>query len=133
MASSAAGILAATAAHSAHLGSQHAFVPHASTPPGELNDAVITYTRTPGSSSYITVCKNWGDTGCASNSPTGILYDGEDTWSKYGWSDTDSYRHPSSACTTQAHMGLFSYDIRDEGWVKLSGLNGGSWSVSVTC
>lgn len=48
---------------------------------------LVNYTSNQG----ISVCKDWGNTSCASASPRCWLNPGEDSKSKCGWSDTDGY------------------------------------------
>ena len=99
-----------------------------------VNDASITYQRRTGGRSSLLVCHNWGTSGCASG--TGSLSSGQNSASKFGWSDTDGYLHPSNSCKTRASATFFlqvSYSFYDYGWIKVSGLYGGAWVVEMWC
>lgn len=105
------------------------------TPMAVPNDARVKYNRPLNGNgrASLKVCKSWGSSACGSSSPTGWLYNNENSGTKFGWSDTDGYHHPSSACMTQASaLGLY-YQNEIVGWVKLSGLWGGTWLVQMWC
>ncbi len=45
-----------------------------------------------GSDGGVLVCRDWGGDGrCASGSPRGMLYPGEDSYTKFDWRDTDGF------------------------------------------
>ena len=99
------------------------------------NDANVKYNRPLAGNGRVNlkVCRSWGTSACASSSPTGWLYNNETSNAKFSWTDTDGYHHPSSSCMTQASaLGLY-YQNRIVGWVKLSGLWGGTWLVQMWC
>lgn len=103
-----------------------------------LTDAVIRYERKPNGPAFIRICRDWGNWagGCARNSVEGILYDGEDSLTKYGWADVDGFYHPSTLCYSQASIGhwiQFSHSANRTGWVKTFGVNGSTWTVQITC
>lgn len=104
--------------------------------PFALNDATITYNRPLGSNARtaLAVCRNWGVSTCTSGNGHGFLNDGQNTYQKYGWPDSDGYYHPSVSCETRATFGPFSYTFRTIGWVKLSGTGGlSAWLVQMWC
>lgn len=97
------------------------------------NDANIRYIAESGADASLLTCRDWGTNGCADASPRGRLASGQDSRGQFGWSDTDGYYHPSDNCRSEARWGPFVLVIHKAGWVKLSGLYGGTWEVTVTC
>ena len=104
--------------------------------PAAPNDAHIRYSRPLGGDGRpsLLVCRDWGASICASNSPRKYLPAGQTTSSWRAWpAGADGYHHPSNSCLTLA-VGLgIGYEFRNTGWVKLSGLWGATWVVSMWC
>lgn len=103
--------------------------------PTGLNDANIEYITMMGSAppKTLRVCKNWTATTCDTSGPTGWLNNGQKSSIKFGWPDTDGYHHPSNSCTTYASFGVITYTFTKAGWIKTSGLSGGTWRVNMYC
>jgi hypothetical protein len=103
--------------------------------PAVVNDANITYKKGSKGKSSLTVCKNWGASTC-DTSWLGLLSNGQNTKTTLGWTDADGYQNPSG-CTTKASYWagplIVEYTFPNPGWIKLSGLNGGTWTVTMTC
>lgn len=100
-----------------------------------VNDAHIEYITMMGSAppKTLRVCRTWTSTTCNTSGSTGWLNNGQKTNIKFGWPDTDGYHHPSNSCTTYASWGVISYTFTKAGWIKTSGLNGGTWRVNMYC
>lgn len=103
-----------------------------------LNDAVIKYVGGRHGRDTLTVCRDWSYTGsCDIGSSTGALGVGQDSKSTFGWSDADGFLVPQTGCTVTAKWGPFvqPFTSASKGgrWVELSGLAGGTWSVSMSC
>jgi hypothetical protein len=64
----------------------------------------------------LTVCQNYGQTGCASG--IGTLYAGENTHSKFGWGDADGFFCVS---TRRYLVGSVWKTCSASVWVKVSG------------
>jgi len=77
-------------------------------------DAQIT--NSPYSVSTLTVCQNFGTTGCSSG--IGTLYPGENSHSKFGWGDTDGFFCSS---VRKYLVGSVWKTCSYSQWVKVSG------------
>lgn len=90
------------------------------------NDAKIKYNRPLAGNGRLSlkICQDW-----TTKSPTAWLSNNQVS----GWPDADGYHHPSNSCMTQASAFGLSYQFHSVGWVKLSGLWGGTWLVQMWC
>lgn len=90
------------------------------------NDAKIKYNRPLAGNgrSTLKVCQDW-----TTKSPTAWLSNNQVS----SWPDADGYHHPSNSCMTQASAFGLYYQFHSVGWVKLSGLWGGTWLVQMWC
>ena len=100
-----------------------------------LNDLVV---KNDGARSF-GICRSAAsDTTCSG--PTGTLASGENSKSKYGWSDTDMIQL-AGGCTLHKHTYLGAgqhgwqlYAVATTTrWVKVPGWNGATQSFKVTC
>lgn len=100
------------------------------------NDLVVVN----GGSRSFTVCKSAASTtSCATSSPRGTLLAGQNSKTKFGWSDTDMI-FLSGGCTLsqytwyQSSMMWMPYATASSSrWVKVSGSNGNAIKYRVTC
>lgn len=100
-----------------------------------INDAVVRYIGGKRASSSLLVCKDWGSATCATKSSREYLKKNNNTKTAFKWSDADGVYHPGRNCTLTAKWGILkkTYKKKSGTWLKLHGLNGGTWQVSVSC
>ena len=97
----------------------------------DWSDATMTYHQGRGGPESLVICHNWDVDVCLG--PTGVLRDGENSQTKYGWTDVDGYFQPSGY-RSKPCVGSFiqlCYMFSGRGWIKTRGLYGGEWSVTV--
>jgi hypothetical protein len=99
------------------------FAASASPAQAATHDAVIKHIN--GSSSdrpLLVICKNWGSTSCASTSPLGTLAVGENSKTKYGWTDADGAFAPAGCTLTIKGLTQAEYFGGSSGkWIKVEG------------
>jgi hypothetical protein len=105
------------------------------------HDAVIKYRKDVTAPLKLKVCRDWApdNRGCAGSSPTKKLKQGQSTKKKFGWADADGIWVPKN-CWAEAsfHNGVQTVRASRMGmdsgaWVKLGGLAGGTWLVTLQC
>lgn len=100
-----------------------------SAPDASANSGVIRSNS--GSDQRLLACKDWGASGiCGKTSPTGLLSPGENTKTKFGWSDSDGV-YVATGCVLRNTSGtIVAYGGH---WFKVSGFFGATFTYRHDC